>query len=68
MKILVLGSGMMGQAITYDLCKYSNCDNITIADKYNKNLKSTYEFLNKEEIDFKTIDVEKTLEIKIKNI
>ena len=33
MKILILGSGMMGRAIAYDLCKYSNFNNISIVDK-----------------------------------
>jgi lysine 6-dehydrogenase len=64
MKFLVLGSGMMGQAIAYDLCNYSNFENITIADKYDKNLKNTYGFLNEKDIDFKTIDVDKTSYLK----
>jgi len=36
MKIIVLGAGMMGRAIAYDLCKYSNFESITITDKDRK--------------------------------
>ena len=47
MKILVLGSGMMGQAITYDLCNFSNFEKISIADMSKQNIKSAKKFLNK---------------------
>lgn len=33
MKVLVLGAGMMGRAIAYDLDKYSNFDEILIGDR-----------------------------------
>ena len=36
MKIVILGSGMMGRAIAYDLSKYSNFESITITDKDRK--------------------------------
>ena len=64
MKILVLGSGMMGQAIVYDLCKHSNFDNIAIADKDKKTIQSSKKFLEQKNIDFHTLDVEKTKDIK----
>ena len=63
MKIVVLGSGMMGQAIAYDLANYSKFDCVTIADKDKKILQSTIDFLNKKEIDFQTINVEKTEDV-----
>ena len=64
MKILVLGSGMMGRAIAYDLYKHSNFDNITIADKDKKTIQSAEKFLERENIDFHTLDVEKTNDVK----
>jgi len=55
---------MMGRAIAYDLCKHSNFDSIVIADRDRKTLQSAENFLNKREIDFLTLDVEKTNEVK----
>jgi lysine 6-dehydrogenase len=54
----------MGRAIAYDLCKHSNFDSIAIADKDRKTLQSAENFLNKRKIDFLTLDVEKTNEVK----
>ena len=64
MKILVLGSGMMGRAIAYDLCKQSNFDTVAVADRYRQTLQSAEKFLEGEEIDFLTLDVEKTDDVK----
>jgi len=64
MKILVLGSGMMGRAIAYDLCKHSNFDNIAVADKDKKAIQSAEKFLERENIDFHTLDIEKTNVVK----
>lgn len=64
MNIVVMGFGMMGQAIAYDLCKYSNFDSIGIAD----NNKSALEFikkpLDKEKIIFHNLNVEKINDVK----
>ena len=64
MKILVLGAGMMGRAIAYDLCKHSNFGNIGIADKDKKIIQSTKKFLELENIDFHTLNIEKTNDVK----
>jgi len=63
MNILVLGSGMMGQAISYDLLNYSNFDNITIADINIKNLESAKKFLKNSNVIYKKIDVKNKNEI-----
>jgi lysine 6-dehydrogenase len=63
MNILVLGSGMMGQAISYDLLNYSNFDNITIADINKKNLDSAKKFLKNSIVIYKKIDVKNKNEI-----
>ena len=64
MKIIVLGAGMMGRAIAYDLCKYSSFENISIADKDRKTLNVTEKFLENQEIDFDILDIEKTIDVK----
>ena len=64
MKIIVLGSGMMGRALAYDLCKYSNFDSIAIADKNKKSLQLANFFFKGEEIDFRILDVEKINNVK----
>ena len=62
MKVIVLGAGMMGRAIAYDLCKHSNFDSIAIADKDKKTISSAEKFLK--DIDFLKLDVEKTNDVK----
>jgi len=64
MRILVLGAGMMGRAIAYDLCNHSNFDSVTIADKERKTLHSAEKFLEKKEVNFDTVDIKKTGEVK----
>lgn len=65
MKILILGSGMMGRAIAFDLYKYSKFDSITIADKDKKARFSSNKFFKKNQIKINNqyIDVEKTNEV-----
>ena len=58
MKIIILGAGMIGRAIAYDLSKYSNFDNITISDRDNQTLYSVKEFLNNLKINLIKIDLE----------
>lgn len=62
MKVIVLGAGMMGRAIAYDLCKHSNFDSIAIADKDKKTISSAEKFLK--DIDFLKLDIEKTNDVK----
>ena len=58
MNILLIGSGMMGRAIAYDLVNYSNFENITIIDKDRKTLKSAEKFLENKDISFVILNVE----------
>jgi len=64
MKIIVLGSGMMGSAIAYDLSKYSNFKEIVIADKNKKTLDSAKKFLKDKEIKYIHLNVEDSSELK----
>jgi len=63
MKILVLGAGMMGRAIAYDLSKYSNFDNITLVDKNRKTLQSAEKSLEKKPINYNILDVKKRKDV-----
>ena len=64
MKIIVIGAGMMGRAIAFDLHNYSNFDEVVIADKDKQNLKSAEKFLKGKEINYLKLDVEKTKIVK----
>jgi len=57
MKITVLGAGMMGRAVAFDLEKYSNFSKITVADKDEQTLQSAKIFLKGKKIDFAIINV-----------
>jgi len=57
MKITILGAGMMGRAIAFDLEKYSNFEKITIADIDKKTIESAKVFLKDKKIDFEIINV-----------
>ena len=64
MKILILGSGMMGRAIAYDLSKFSNFNNVTVADRDKQTIQSAERFLDGKNIDFINMDVEDTKDVK----
>jgi lysine 6-dehydrogenase len=64
MKVVVLGAGMMGRAIAYDMCKYPNFDSVAIADKDKQILQSVKKSLKRKEIYFHTLDVEKIKDVK----
>ena len=57
MKSLVLGAGMMGRAIAYDLHTYSHFDTITVADHDTQTLRSAENFLSQTTVDFMTVSV-----------
>ncbi|KYK21688.1 hypothetical protein AYK21_00480 [Thermoplasmatales archaeon SG8-52-2] len=64
MKIIVLGSGMMGSAMVYDLSKFSNFEEITIADRDKKSLETSSNFLKNHNINYLTLNVDNSTEIK----
>lgn len=64
MDILLIGAGFMGRAIAFDLCNFSNFNNITIVDKDKKSLKSAEEFLKNKNVNFDVLDVEKRDDVK----
>jgi len=64
LNILVLGAGMMGRAIAYDLCNFSNFDKITIVDSNRKTLQSAEKFLAKEIVNFDALDINKKIDVK----
>ena len=63
MNILVLGAGMMGRAIVFDLATFSNFSNITLADNNNKTLNDAEKFLKNKDINFEKLDVNNSNQI-----
>jgi lysine 6-dehydrogenase len=59
MDVTVLGSGMMGRAIAYDLSEYSHFNHIVVADRDRQSLQSAERFLKGKNIDFQVLDVAK---------
>ncbi len=64
MKITVLGAGMMGRAVAFDLEKHSNFSKITVADKDEQTLQSAKIFLKDKKIDFAIINVNDSKDIR----
>jgi len=64
MKIVVIGAGLMGRAIAFDLSNFSNFEEIAVVDKGRDALKSAESFLKNKEITFDILDVGKTEDIK----
>jgi lysine 6-dehydrogenase len=64
MKIIVLGSGMMGSAMAYDLSEFSDFDEIAIADKNNKTLESSKKFLGNRNINYISLDIKNLSKLK----
>lgn len=64
MKILILGAGMMGRTIAFDLNRYSNFINIQLVDKDEKTIQSAKKFLGNKKIEFLKINLKDTNSIK----
>lgn len=64
MNIVIIGSGLMGRAIAFDLLKNSNFKEITIVDSSKESLNTSKFFLKDTIIDFLKINVENTKELK----
>lgn len=57
MKILILGAGMMGRAVAFDLAVFSKFDKICISDRDEKILDSAKKFLKDKNVEYETLDV-----------
>jgi len=64
MNILVLGAGMMGRAIAYDLGMFSRFKKIIVGDKDRKILASAGAFLKGKRIEITTINVDNGSDVK----
>jgi lysine 6-dehydrogenase len=60
MNVLVLGAGLMGRAIAFDLCTFSDFDSIAIADSRQDALQSLKEFLPCEKTAYFQLNIEQT--------
>jgi len=64
MKILILGAGMMGNAITFDLVNFSKSDVFTIADKNLSSNSKAKKNLRNDKLEFVKINLENKNSIK----
>jgi lysine 6-dehydrogenase len=64
MDILVIGSGMMGRAIAYDLCNFSNFEKITLADRDKFTIESAKQFLNNKQLEYLNLNIDKKDQVK----
>ena len=64
MNVLVLGCGMMGRAIAYDLSLFSGFEKIIIGDKNTQTRNSAKEFLKGTNVDVIPVNADKTNEVK----
>jgi lysine 6-dehydrogenase len=64
MNVLVLGCGMMGRAIAYDLSLFSGFEKIILGDKNSQTSNSAKKFLKGRHIDIIPINADKSNEIK----
>jgi len=64
MKVAVLGGGMMGRAIAFDLSRFSRFEHITLVDHDKRVLSSAKAFLKKTTVETKQIDVEDLTAVK----
>lgn len=63
MNILLLGAGMMGRAIAFDLLKNSSETTLTIADTNKQTLQSAQHFLNNSSLQTLHLDITKTQQL-----
>lgn len=63
MKVLVLGAGMMGRAIAYDLNRFSNFDEILIGDRDRKTRTLATNFFKETFVKVISVDAGKTEEL-----
>lgn len=62
MRILVIGAGMMGRAIAFDLSKFSKYDKITVIDKDKNTVEGAKNFLKNNKISYNLLDIENTVD------
>ncbi|HWR27503.1 MAG TPA: saccharopine dehydrogenase C-terminal domain-containing protein [Candidatus Thermoplasmatota archaeon] len=64
MNVLILGAGMMGRAIAYDLSRFSSFDDIILGEKDSRTQTTAKRFLQGTRVEVKTLDAERPSEIK----
>ena len=64
MDILVIGAGMMGRAVAFDLASFSKFEKIAVSDKDNETLDSAKKFLKNEKITYEILDVSDEKKVK----
>jgi lysine 6-dehydrogenase len=57
MKIIILGAGLMGRAIVFDLINFGNFEKITIIDNNKSNLNLTKKIFKNKKINYNLLDI-----------
>ncbi|MBN1280482.1 MAG: saccharopine dehydrogenase NADP-binding domain-containing protein [Candidatus Thermoplasmatota archaeon] len=63
MDVLIVGAGMMGRAIAYDLGRFSHFDSITLGECDTETRDAAATFLKKSHVEVIPLNVEKTAEV-----
>jgi lysine 6-dehydrogenase len=66
MKIIILGAGLMGRAIAFDLINFSNFEKISFIDINKSNLNLTKKIFKNKKINYKLLDVSNRANIRKK--
>jgi lysine 6-dehydrogenase len=64
MKAMILGAGMMGRAIAYDLSRFSNFEEIIIVEKDKQTIRSGKRFLQGTDVQIQKVNAENPSQIK----
>ena len=64
MNVLILGAGMMGRAIAFDLSRFSQFKTIFVGEKESQTRKSASGFLKKKNVEIVDLDVEDRTKVK----
>jgi lysine 6-dehydrogenase len=64
MNVLILGAGMMGRAIAFDLARFSQFDTIYLGERENKTRASASKFLKKKNVEIVDLDVKVRTKVK----
>ena len=63
-KVVVLGAGLMGRALAWDLCRQENIDAVVVADVSAARIKETKKIVNSKKASYEGLDIENTAGLK----
>lgn len=63
-KVVVLGAGLMGRALAWDLCRQDNIDSVVVADVSAARIKETKKIVDSKKATFTGLDIENAAGLK----